>query len=216
MVDLNITFKILENKNQIKSLMKQAVFDEMSKYIISQKGNLLNQIQSLVRSRLEQSPEIISLKDSKGKLRVDFGIYAGSDPTKEVIDAILSSIIIDINNTYPNSGTFVLLTIYIQPTTFANLIGQAFGIITYPKGSHDWLDWLLTLGNKIIIKGWHVYEAENIGRSGGAIMLPDNKKVATGFKVDSRYSGTVTNNFITRALDNTEDDIARILEGILS
>ena len=47
-------------------------------------------------------------------------------------------------------------------------------------------------------------------------MLPDNKKVATGFKVDSRYSGTVTNNFITRALDNTEDDIAMILEGILS
>jgi hypothetical protein len=66
------------------------------------------------------------------------------------------------------------------------------------KSHHiDWLDWLLTRGQQQIISGYRVsYNSVWPSRSGGGLMVKSRKK---SFSIDQKPSGTINDNFITRA-----------------
>ena len=73
----------------------------------------------------------------------------------------------------------------------------------------DWISWLLTRGDDIVVADYHVVPG-NHGRSGDAVM-----KQGDFFRVRPEYSGTLDDNCITRALENREKEIANILNTIL-
>ncbi|NCA31122.1 MAG: hypothetical protein EBS93_10465 [Chitinophagia bacterium] len=74
-----------------------------------------------------------------------------------------------------------------------------------------WLEWLLLEGNKIIVRKQQVEFGPNIAsRTGNAIMRPSNKS----WRVPSEFAGTITNNWITRAIDNSESQIYDLLDRI--
>jgi hypothetical protein len=75
-------------------------------------------------------------------------------------------------------------------------------------GSLPWLEWLLTLGDTIIIGSFGVEYGPH-GRTGKAHMT----KRARPFKVNSSFSGTIDNNFITRAVATVSQDIKNIIIG---
>lgn len=160
---------------------------------------------NLMIEALYQSPEILSLQS--GKLKADFGL--DFDPTEVIIYAIANSTTVQLNNfKFGGSTAENVLTINIQPEDFRNVLNLREASILTEKGSAlPWLEWLLTAGDSIIITNYHVsYVPNPSSRSGSAIMIPKGV-----FKVDSSFSGTIQNNFITRAIDSHQEQIIEIV-----
>ncbi len=74
------------------------------------------------------------------------------------------------------------------------------------NGNLPWLKWLLTLGDAIIIADYGVQYGP-FGRTGEARMT---RKYAP-FKVNTKYSGTADNNFISKALGNYSSEIQQVI-----
>ena len=148
------------------------------------------------------SPEINSL--SNGSLRLEFGLT--SDPTSAIVDAIVSTI--KVKATKVNTKLQGGFTLVMQPTNFSNLL--SLPVAEQPiesGGSIPWLYWLLTLGDAVIIADFGVEFGGGRGRTGGAIMTPVNSP----YKVDSRFSGTQDDNFITRAVGRVSSQVREII-----
>ena len=105
-----------------------------------------------------------------------------------------------------------VMSIYIQPSSFDNLLSLAVANVITERGEVlPWLEWLLTAGNAIVIAGYSVeYGNFQTSRTGGAIMEP-----VGFFKVDSQFSGTPENNFITRAIEPYGEEINNLIKSSL-
>lgn len=203
------SIKILDSKIKIMNNISKALETDIANLLRSKIPKIESEVKAIVQSRLMICPEILSLK--AGTLRLDFGIPI--DPTDQIIYSIVNSIHAYFRNFRLNKKSVsTILSIYIQPSDFKNLLENAYGIvITEQLEPIPWLEWLLTGGDAVQITGWQVDYGDFSGsRTGGAIMVP-----VGFFKVDSQFSGTEENNFITRALSNIDEDIYRIIRGVL-
>lgn len=201
--------KILDSKNKIQKNILSAAEPEIKNLFQKAKPKIESGIKNLVKESLEQSPEIQSLRS--GTLRMDFGLVV--DPTEELIYAIVNSVHVFFKNFrfYKNSISNVL-SVYIQPADFDNLLSLAVANVITERGEDlPWLEWLLTAGNSVVIAGYSVeYGVYEQSRTGGAIMVP-----AGFFKVDPEFSGTVVDNFISRALESRGEEINNIIKDSL-
>jgi len=78
--------------------------------------------------------------------------------------------------------------------------------------SLPWLEWLLTKGGQIIVRNFEVkYGANPRSRSGDAVMVSSG----SNWRVPSQFTGTSSNNWITRALSTIENKILKLLESEL-
>lgn len=200
---INGKFKIIDSTAKIEANIFKSLYDGMKLLLTRAKPKIESQIKNLVREALIKSPEISSLQS--GKLKFDFGL--DSDPTGQIIESIVNSVHVYFKDfKLSKSGYSNTLNVYIQPSDFNNLLTLSVANQITEKGVElPWLSWLLTAGDAIIITQYHV-EYDSVGRSGGAHMIPGGI-----FKVDSAFSGTIDNNFITRSLEGYEDAISDIL-----
>ena len=93
-----------------------------------------------------------------------------------------------------------------------NLLSLKKGHVTTAKGADlHWLSWLLERGQGVIVVGYnYTPDTAPRGRSGGGTMGR-----GTAWRVPPQYAGTVNDNFVTRAFDGREKDIARLFSDIL-
>lgn len=198
--------KIIDSNNKIEKNILDGCRDELKKIFAKAIPKIRADVINLTVDALSKSPEIQSLK--YGILKFDFGL--AEDPTTAIIYAVANSIDVYFKGLRLNkNSTTNILSIYIQPSDFQNLLNlpEAYSIIELGN-SLPWLKWLLTAGDAILIQGYHVeYGNSPSSRSGGAIMVP--KSI---FKVNSTFSGTEDDNFITRALANYDKELATIVE----
>ena len=198
--------KILDTNSRIEKNIFQASEDEIKKIFQKAKIRIHSEIINLVIEALSSCPEIISLQS--GKLKYDFGL--DFDPTTEIIYAIGNSVQVYFKDfRFTKANVKNVFSVYIQPTDFANILALPSSKVITELGTQlPWLLWLLTQGDAIIITQYSVsYTTDSpSSRSGGAIMKPYGF-----FKVDSAYSGTREDNFITRALENYQSRISDII-----
>jgi hypothetical protein len=198
--------KIIDSNNKIEKSILDACRDEAKKIFTKAIPKIRADVINLTVDALSKSPEIKSLQ--YGTLKFDFGLT--SDPTTTLIYAIANSVDVYFKGLKLNkNSTTNVLSIYIQPSDFQNILNlpDAYSV-TELGNSLPWLEWLLTAGDAILVKDYHVeYGNYSQSRSGGAIMVP--KSI---FKVNSSFSGTEDDNFITRALANYDKELATIVE----
>jgi hypothetical protein len=202
----NLSIKnILESTSAIAKKINQGLANIFNKRLSTQSNTILREIRPLVSSALMSSKEIQSL--SSGRLRVDFGLT--SDPSGAIVNAVVASLDIDIQKaTGTAAGIKGGLLITMQPIDYNNLFSLSVAEQITEKGvSLPWLQWLLTLGQQIIVGDYGVRYKAGTGRSGGGSMSIDYRP----FKVDSEYAGTVDDNFITRAIDTVAPQIKSII-----
>lgn len=205
----NFKLKIVDSNAKIEKSILAASETEIKAMFQKAKTKIHAKIINLVVDALSRSPEIISLQS--GSLKYDFGL--DTDPTQEIIYAVANSTYVYFKNFRFNKNTVTnVLSVYIQPEDFRNLLTSGFAqTITNNGQVLPWLTWLLTAGDSIVITQYHVdYGMYAASRSGGAIMKPGGV-----FKVDSEFSGTVDNNFITRAIKGYEGEITDIIRNSL-
>lgn len=196
---------IKDSNEKIEKNFLSASEKELKTIFQSAKPKIESGIKNLVLSALLNCPEIKSLQS--GQLRLDFGLPI--DPTNEIITAVVNSTYVYFKNFRFTKYTVKnVFSIYIQPSDFRNLIDNAYANVITEQGEVlPWLEWLLTAGDAVVISGYSVeYGPNKNSRTGAAVMVP-----VGFFKVDSQYSGTVENNFITRALQGKENEISEII-----
>jgi hypothetical protein len=108
------------------------------------------------------------------------------------------------------SGGFLLA---MGTDLFEKLKISPFGVTFTEKNQVvPWLRWTLEVGNAIVIADFQVLFRIGAGRSGHAIMVPDN---TIGYRVPPQFAGTDHDNWITRHiipnLDIYSDMILKVL-----
>ena len=201
-----IVIKFRESNKEIISLINTALAKEINVAIKQAIPVLQQKIIPVIRTSLLTSPEISSL--SNGILRAEFGLT--SDPTPELIEAILATF--QIRPLYAQKNRGGGIEIVMQPGDYSNILGKSFAQQPIDGGSLPWLSWLLTLGDSIIITGFGVeFGAFKTSRTGEAKM----SSKAAPYKVNSAFSGTLNDNFITRAVNRVYPQIQSIIVGTL-
>tara|TARA_Y100001938_G_C8081776_1_gene429588 strand:+ start:76 stop:690 length:615 start_codon:yes stop_codon:yes gene_type:complete len=195
---------LTESARAIALKINKALAQIFNKRISGQSKTIEARIKPLVAAALLSSPEIRSL--SSGTLRVDFGLT--QDPSADIVSAITNSLSVQAQKAIASSSGIkggVLIT--LQPTDYSNLFSLPTAVQITEKGEVlPWLEWLLTLGQQVIIANFGV-EYGSHGRTGGGHMVPNS----VPFKVNSQYAGTIDNNFITRAISPISPQIQNII-----
>lgn len=211
-MDLNL--KILESDSEINKAILGALLPEVINYMNNGVSTIKRELPNIIKTAIENTPEYSSILS--GKLKYEFGIPDSSIKLNNLIDIWIENI------RYP----------YMKPTIMGNKIKSTFEVnairvdfaevlysndalvIDNIRGYNlPWLEWLLLEGNKTIIsKQEVVIGPNNFSRTGNAIMRDSNKS----WKVPAEFSGTVTNNWITRAIDGVEGNIQSLLDRAFS
>tara|TARA_Y100001938_G_C8087156_1_gene432755 strand:+ start:501 stop:1109 length:609 start_codon:yes stop_codon:yes gene_type:complete len=197
-----VKIKLTESDAIINEKIFTSLAKALNKSLPKAASAVENKLRPIIKDALLDSPEINSL--SNGSLRLEFGLT--SDPTSAIVDAIVSTI--KVKATKVNTKLQGGFTLVMQPTNFSNLL--SLPVAEQPiesGGSIPWLYWLLTLGDAVIIADFGVEFGGGRGRTGGAIMTPVNSP----YKVDSRFSGTQDDNFITRAVGRVSSQVREII-----
>ncbi len=194
-----------ESYGIISKKVNKALAKEINKTLNKTAKKIENQIRPLIRSALLSSEEIASLRG--GVLRAEFGLDI--DPTSSIVDAIVGSVGVNVSKLTTDFRGGIQLV--MQPSDYANLLllPEANQPIE-DGGSLPWLSWLLTLGDAIIIADFGVeFGSFAQSRTGQARMT----KKRAPYKVNSAYSGTEGNNFITRSIKSVSPRIVQIIQG---
>lgn len=206
-----ITLKLLESNQQIEKKINKAIAEYMNNQIRLKSRKVLGIFKKNIESWVRSQPEIRSIlaQGEQGSLNAQFGLVPGTPDlaVEKIVNSVVESTKINIKKINENlSGG---IDFECQPKDFLNLLGLSEGHVTTEKGADlHWLDWLLTLGDKIVVVGYN-YEPGGDGRSGGGSMTK-----GAAFRVSPSFSGTVDDNFITRAFSGKEKEVSSILMGI--
>lgn len=178
-------------------------------------GQIRRNIASEFPSVFELSPEYKSLEN--GILQGEFGFK--DSEAKSKLNAITKQLAKSTQVDYTPlkvrgksiTGGF---TISAFQADFADILTLSEAFQTTDKGVMlPWLEWLLLFGNKVVIFDYYFQPGKfPTSRSGQGIMVFNNKAY---WRVPPQFSGTVTNNWITRTVSAYLTDIEFIVERAL-
>ena len=165
-----------------------------------------------VENKLRKGPNDTYYSLDIGQLRKDFGFRPGENVGERVVKEVSKSI--RINRTGPNSSSLGGIRLQLLKDGIEFLLDKDFGAYDSNGNTVDWLRWLLTAGDTIVIADYEViYKDTPRSRSGYALMI--SPKMSNGFRVDPNHSGTIDDNWITRALAATEVEmLTKLKEGL--
>ncbi len=201
-----MALRFTQNQAAIGKQINKELAKEVNKKLNKILPFVTRQFKAILNTALINSPEIKSL--AAGDLKGEFGL--DSDPTQELVAAIMATLDVKVKTvTAKRKGG---LSVVLQPNDYSNLLSQPWASQSIQNGSIPWLSWLLTLGDSIIIADYGVeFGAFPDSRSGLAKMATE----VSPYKVNSQYSGTADNNFITRAIRRVRPELDRIFKGAL-
>ena len=211
-MSLKFSLTLLDTDSEVRSAILSEMKKILEKAIASTAKSIEPKIKSLLKTALQNEPEYSSL--ISGELRKEFGIENTNN-----VDIAINNIVnsIDVSIVKISAGNFGLtggIQINIVPKDLAGIIddNSAYVVDTERGYSLPWLEWLLTKGGQIIVRNFEVkYGANPRSRSGDAVMISSG----SNWRVPSQFTGTSSNNWITRALSTIENKILKLLESKL-
>lgn len=201
---------ILESDSEIRTLILQAMKDHLDMVFNKSISQISQEIKKVVIEALKKEPEYESLMS--GSLKFELGI-PDSNSVNRVIELMVNTLEIDkvpINiSNFGLSGGYKLTM--IKSDDINGIIKDESAMVNDDARGYSlpWLEWLLFQANKPIVKNFEVKIGPNqSSRTGMAIMIDSNKN----WRVPPEFAGTVTNNWTTRAIENTEKEILKIMQ----
>ena len=209
--DMKIQFKLLEKNKEIESKILNALLSEVTDRMKSYAKNITIKIKSVVIDAIRSSPEYQSLVS--GSLKAEFGIPDPEQRLSQLLQLWSSGASITYNAPrISNSKITTSFKLELIKADLSDVLGSDIAIVTDGLSGKSvyWLEWLSLAGDKSIIKDYTVvYGPNRRSRTGLAIMRSSS---GSRWKVPSEFSGTINNNWITRAIDSVSDDIESIIQ----
>lgn len=211
---MKLGIKILESEKEIQKSILSALLPDCIKLMRNVITNLKNTVPYVVAEGIYNSPEYQSLIG--GSLRLEFGIPNANSKIAELIDFWINNMQFTYNPPVI-SGSKIKSSFSIEmiKADFSDVLGaDAAQVIDLSRGySLPWLEWLVLDGSKIIVPKYDVVIGPNPrSRTGLALM----RESTNNWRVPPEYAGTISDNWITRAIDSVSTDIMDTLEGALS
>lgn len=208
---LSMYIKLVDSVDLISSRISAACSEEINAIFMKKRYLVASACKRLASSWIMRQPEISSL--ASGMLSGLFGLYAGTE--NMVVSQIASAVeqSVEVNVTKISKNLKGGITMNFQPASFSNLLNLTEGHVIYEGGDLHWLNWLLTLGDSAIVVNYSYSPKSGLGRSGRGIM-----KTGGMFRVPPQFSGTIENNFITRALtsQDSQDELNKEIQRIFT
>lgn len=206
---MKFSVKLLDTDADIKKKIITALKEDIDSTLNKAIPQINTQIQSVLKQAIQNQPEYQSLLS--GQLRLEFGIPNPSPAVTAIINQWISNTSIDRKPSTVNSrGISTGFSIGMVASDYADVLSLSAASVTDTKGySLPWLDWLLLQGGRIIVRNYSVELGPfSTSRSGGAIM----RSSSTNWRVPPEFAGTLTNNWVTRAIDSIESEIFSIIQ----
>jgi hypothetical protein len=203
--------RLVTTPSQFAATVQFLVAPKVDKILTKAKPAIQTRISNLLRSAIESSPPIQSLKG--GQLQVDFGL-ADSEAavaTQDIVNAVVSAVNVFLKKS-TRGKTLGNLVIEIDPAIISALVQTSTtnGIYNSNGNQIAWLDWLMNKGTQVVVDGFELVSTDydDRSRSGGGFMLP------TGgvFRVAPEFAGTAGDNFITRVIIANGPNIRKIIQ----
>lgn len=207
---MNFTLKILENNQTIQKSILAALLPEVKEYMNNTITIIKKELPFIVSEAIMAEPEYSSLLS--GQLKFELGIPDAGSKISNLINIWISNMVVDYKSpTLTNSSIRSSFSAKLIRTNFSDVLGtdDAYVNDSLRGYSLPWLEWLLLDGNAIVVPNYEVVMGSNPrSRTGSAVM-----KVSSGsWKVPDQFSGTISDNWITRAISNSQDKIQNLLE----
>lgn len=206
---MQINARVLESTNDIVNQILKSVLSDVKKHMDKISRKLQPEIRKIVKQGFLSSVEYRSL--ISGDLKYQFGLSSPVSSVEQILNVWDK---LEVRFDPPKvKGNQISgrLEISMINANYSDVLNLSASQVETTKGQTlPWLEWLLLLGDKTIIKDYEIYIAPNPNsRTGGAVM----KKVVGGkWKVPSKFSGNPTNNWVTRVLDSVSDEINTAVE----
>lgn len=185
---------ILESNEYIaEQVIRQQVEDHFKNVLLQIKKPVETVVRQLIVETIKREPEYNSLLE--GQLLGEFGLLSPNEKLSALLTAWSEEISVTIR------GSSLMIEAIFADFNKVLSLNEARQVTE--KGEYlDWLNWLLIQGDKTIIKEYHVKSYSGpASRTGLAIMVKKGK-----WSVPSQYAGTIRDNWITRAIDNIDED----------
>jgi hypothetical protein len=211
---MKLSLKILESNKDIYSSILNALLPMIEDFMEKSSLKIKKEIPLVVQNSILNSPEYSALV--AGQLRYEFGIPDASAKINNLLNHWINNM--DVNYTKPmisNNKIKSSFSINMINADFSDILYKDFSFVIDNKNGYSlpWLRWLLLEGKAILVSKYEVVFGPNKNsRTGFAVMTPSTRS----WKVPSIYSGTESDNWITRSIDSAKDQIYSILEKSLS
>lgn len=205
---MKINLKLLDSDSAITSNILKALVPQINLLFNKSIKNIRSEIILALSNALKSEPEYSQLVS--GMLKADLGISNSS-----AVDSIVEELANTTNVTlipvsvFGNSIKGGILIEAIRSDNISNIIYSDNAYVVDAKGySMPWLEWLLLMGNSVLVKGYDVrYGPHPNSRSGNGIMVKSNRD----WRVPPEYQGTAGDNWTTRAIDRLDNQITNII-----
>lgn len=206
------SIKLIESNKDITNQILQILIPEIDKYLKKALQKIRKSLPNLIVKLIKNTPEYNSLIN--GQLKYEFGIPNVENAISNIIDIWSNNIVIEYNGPVATNNTLkASFSVSLIRSDYGDVLSSndALVIDTLRGYQLPWLEWLLLEGNRIIISKYEVkLGPSKVSRTGNAIMKSSTKS----WKVPSQFSGTSSDNWITRAIENGEDEINDLLDRI--
>lgn len=204
---MKIKVKLLENTTQVQKLIVRELRKDIFRLLSSAALSIEKQARYLVRAAIVRQPEYVSLLE--GSLNYEFGLTNAESKIDTLLKIWTNSIIVDIKNPVGDRSLKSVITLNMINADFSDVLNVPEAFQQTEKGSSlHWLYWLLINGDKAIVRDYEVVITNDKSRTGVAVMRRRNGR---SWSVPPEFSGTVKNNWITRALNGLDDTIEQLI-----
>lgn len=204
-----LSIKLIESNKDITNKILQTLIPEIDKYLKKALQKIRKSLPNLIIKLIKNTPEYNSLIN--GQLKYEFGIPNADNAISNIIDIWSNNITIEYNGPVAiNSIIKASFSVSLIRSDYADVLSSNDSLVIDTLRGYQlpWLEWLLLEGNRIIVPKYEVKVGPSkVSRTGNAIMKSSTKS----WKVPSQFAGTSSDNWITRAIENGEDEINDLL-----
>lgn len=203
--------RIIENDSEIRQRLLSALLEEVRDSFNKSVPQIQRKIQEAVVGAIKGSPEYSSLVS--GQLKLELGIPDAASKIEELLNIWTSNIEVEIKPfKVTNMGLSGGFSIHCIKSDFSDVLSTDAAQVEDNIRSYSlpWLSWLLLEGGKILVKDHVVVVGSSpFSRTGGAIM---RTSMSSSWRVPPEFAGTERDNWITRAIDQLDDEITKIFQ----
>lgn len=206
---MRLQLNLVENNNTVANKILIALLDPVTEYMNDIIRKIKIELPSIVSRSIFNTQEYVSL--TSGQLKFELGIPNPEQKITSLLNIWTSNI--EYNYIPPRviAGQIKSsFSIGLIKSDFSDVLGTDYAIVRDSSGYQlPWLQWLLLDGNVPLVSNHQVIMGPSSrSRTGYAIM----RKSSQNWKVPSQFSGTLSDNWITRALENSSDEIDALIE----
>jgi hypothetical protein len=211
-----VKLKLKTPKAKIKRDINSSLVEGISKLLNSHsfQSTMIRETKNILARKLSSQPEYIDLVKHDGQLRKELGVVDGTSVMEQLIQDWCNSTVLSVKPPRLASGKIsgTIISLMAIKADYQDVLSQVYASYETEKDVNiPWLEWLLTKGQEIMVINHKVRTFSKYipsSRTGtNTIMI---KAKGKGWGVPIEYSGTLENNFATRAVVDSMPDIQNL------